>query len=82
MAFTTINKSQTAFLEGYMRGTSRTLTEAQANSLFGIRNLRARLSDLRAAGLQVKRVPTKTTGKSAYRVSRRDVFGGQYKMFG
>lgn len=82
MAFTQIKQSQTAFLESYMRGTSRTLTEAQANSLFGIQNLRARMSDLRAAGLQIKRVPTKTTGRSAYRVSRRDVFGGQYKMFG
>lgn len=82
MAFTQLKQSQTKFLENYMRGTSRTLTESQASSLFGIQNLRARMSDLRAVGLRVKRVPTKTTGRSAYRVSRRDVFGGQYKMFG
>jgi hypothetical protein len=82
MSFTQLKQSQTAFLEGYLRGTSRTLTEAQASSLFGIQNLRARMSDLRSVGLRVNRVATRTTGKSAYRVSRRDVCGGQYKMFG
>jgi len=80
MAFTTLTTTQVAFLEKYLRGTSRTLTEAQAASLFGIQNLRARVSELRDLGLNVQTVPTKTTSRSAYRVSRRDVFGGQFKL--
>lgn len=81
MAFTTPKSTQVSFLEKYMRGTNRTLTEAQAKSLFGIQNLRARISEMRAEGLKVSLVPTKTTGKSAYRVSRRDTNGSQYKVF-
>jgi hypothetical protein len=81
MSFTAIKSTQVAFLEKYLRGTNRTLTEAQAASLFGIQNLRARVSELRDVGLNVQTVPTKTTGRSAYRVSRRDVYGSQFKLF-
>ena len=77
MAFTNLKTTQNKFLETYLRGTDQTLTSAQAASLFNIQNLRARLSEMRALGLNVRRVPTKTTGRSAYRISRRDVFGGQ-----
>lgn len=81
MSFTQIKTSQTAFLESYLRGTDRSLTEDQARALYGVQNLRARMTELRAAGLNIRLIPTKTTGKSAYKVSRRDVFGGQFKMF-
>lgn len=81
MAFTQLKTSQTKFLESYLRGTARTLTSAQASSLFGVKNLRARIYDMRNAGLNIKLVPTKTTRRSAYRVSRRDVFGDQFKVF-
>lgn len=77
MSFTTISTSQNKFLETYLRGTNRTLTATQADSLYGIRNLRARVSELRDMGLNVTTVPTKTTGRMAYRMSRRDVFGSQ-----
>jgi len=77
MSFTTLRSTQNKFLETYLRGTDQTLTTAQASSLFGIQSLRGRLSEMRALGLNVQRVPTKTTGKSAYRISRRDIFGSQ-----
>ena len=81
MAFTQLKTTQNQFLEGYLRGTTRTLTSAQAESLYGIRNLRARVSELRDLGLNVKTVPTKTTGRVAYKMSRRDVFGDQFRLF-
>lgn len=80
MSFTTLRSTQNKFLEQYLRGTNRTLTEAQAQSLFGVRNLRARICELRDLGLRVQTVPTKTTSRSAYRISRRDVFGMQSKV--
>ncbi len=81
MSFTTLRSTQNKFLEQYLRGTNRTLTEAQASALFGIQNLRARVSELRNIGLNVKTVSTKTTSRSAYKVSRRDVYGAQFKLY-
>jgi len=80
MAFTTINGSQAAFLERYLRGTGRTITEADARARFGIGNLRARMSDLRAQGLNV-RVDTSSKGTARYAVSARDVFGSRARVF-
>jgi hypothetical protein len=70
MAFTTITTTQKEFLVDYLRGTGRTLSEAQARSLYGIKNLRARMSDLRKEGYRV-RTDVNTTGKTVYAVSRR-----------
>ena len=47
---------------------------------FGIKNLSARMSELRDAGLVV-RVDTATTGKARYAVSARDVSGSRAKAF-
>ena len=69
-------KNQKAFLVSYLRGTGRTITEAQAVANYGIMNLRARMSELRAAGLKVSVVET-TSGKTAYKVSARDVNGSR-----
>ncbi len=80
MSFTTLRSTQNKFLENYLRGTTRTLTATQAESLFGIQNLSARVSELRDLGLNVQTVPTKTTSRAAYKMSRRDVFGGQFKV--
>jgi hypothetical protein len=71
--------TQTAFLHDYLRGTGRTLTEKQAKSWFGIGNLRARLSELRQAGLRVRKESTKS-GQTKYSVSRRDVFGLEFSL--
>ena len=81
MSFTTLRSTQNKFLETHLRGTTRTLTSAQARSLFGIQNLSARVSELRDLGLNVQTVPTKTA-RAAYRMSRRDVYGAQFKLLG
>jgi hypothetical protein len=80
MSFTTISTSQLVFLENYLRGTDRTLSAAQAESLFGIKNIRARMSEFRAAGLKVDR-EINSVGRSAYRVSSRDVTGSRARRF-
>lgn len=81
MSFTRLTTTQKVFLENYLRGTGRSITEAQARSTYGIKNLRARLTEFRQAGLRVVRVPTQTTGRSAWRVSRRDQEGLQGRRF-
>jgi len=73
-------KNQASFLETYLRGTNRTLSVAQAQANYGITKLTARISELRAAGLNVKTVKN-TAGNTAYRISARDVTGSRAKMF-
>jgi hypothetical protein len=80
MSFTTIKTNQTAFLETYLRGTGRSLTAADAAARFGIQNLTARVSELRAAGLNVKS-DIATTGKTRYSMTARDVTGSRAKVF-
>ena len=80
MSFTTIKSNQTAFLETYLRGTGKTLTAADAKARFGIQNLTARVSELRAAGLNVKS-DVATTGKTRYSMTARDIFGSRAKVF-
>jgi hypothetical protein len=79
-SFTTLTIPQNAFLEAYLRGTERTISEAQAVATYGIKNLRARITDLRQAGLKVK-TSTNTQGKTVYSVSARDVNGSRAKIF-
>ena len=71
--------SQNTFLVSYLRGTGRELSSAQANARFGIRNLRARMSELRDLGLRI-RTRTKSTGRTSYAVSARDVFGSRARV--
>jgi phosphoribosylformylglycinamidine (FGAM) synthase-like amidotransferase family enzyme len=73
-------KNQASFLETYLRGTNRTLSVAQAQANYGIQKLTARISELRAAGLNVKTI-TNTSGNTAYKISARDVNGSRAKMF-
>ena len=80
MSFTTIKSNQTAFLETYLRGTGRTITAADAKARFGIQNLTARVSELRAAGLNVKS-DVATTGKTRYSMTARDITGSRAKVF-
>jgi len=56
------------------------LTAADAKARFGIEQLPARMSELRAAGLQVNTTKA-TTGKTKYGISSRDVTGSRAKMF-
>lgn len=71
MAFTTLKSTQNEFLVSHLQGNGRSLTEEQARSLYGIQNLRARMSELRGVGYRVRREPTATTSKSRYAISRR-----------
>ena len=56
----------------YLRGTGRSLSAAQAEARFGVKNIRARMSELRDEGFRV-RTDVNTTGKTVYSVSRRKV---------
>lgn len=80
MAFTTIKTNQNAFLENYLRGTGKSLTENAARAKFGIKNLRARMTELRRAGLRVNAEPS-STGRVRYTISSRDVNGSRARVF-
>ena len=80
MSFTQLKTTQVAFLESHLRGTGREMSAAQASATYGIQNLRARMSELRAAGLNVRK-SVNTEGRTTYAVSRRDVFGDQFRLF-
>ena len=56
----------------YLRGTGRSLSAAQAESRFGIKNISARMSEIREDGFRV-RTDVNTTGLTVYSVSRRKV---------
>lgn len=70
MAFVKSGKTQNELLVSYLRGTGRSLSAPQARALFGVKNLRARMSDLRQEGYKV-RTATNTEGNTTYSVSRR-----------
>ena len=79
MAFTTLKSTQVEFLETHLRGTGRAMSAKQAEATYGIMNLRARMTDLRQLGLRVRKSKN-TEGRTAYTVSRRDVYGSQFKL--
>lgn len=80
MAIIKLTQTQNAFLEQHLRGTGRSLSAAQARATFGIQNLRARMTDMRNAGLVVK-TEVNTAGKTAYRIVARDAQGKRSKVF-
>lgn len=80
MAFTNLKSTQNTFLESYLRGTGKNLSAAQAEATFGVKNLSARMSELRAAGLRVS-TSVNSRGNTAYSISRRDYAGSQGKVF-
>ena len=80
MAFTTLTTTQKTFLESHLRGTGKSLSAAQARETYGIMNLRARVSELRSAGLNIRKV-VNTNGRNAYTIARRDLAGAQGKIF-
>ena len=72
MSFTTLTTTQNEFLLNHLRGTGRELTSAAAASNYGIKNLRARISELRQEGYKV-RTRKNTVGTTSYAISRRMV---------
>lgn len=81
MAFTQIKTTQNQFVEQYLRGTDRSLTSRQADSLFGIKNLRARITEMRQSGLVVRTAKTQE-GLTKYMISSRDLSGSRARVFG
>jgi hypothetical protein len=73
MAFVKSSKTQNELLISYLRGTNRGLSAPQANALFGVKNLRARMSDLRELGFRVRK-NVNTEGNTTYYVSRRKIW--------
>lgn len=81
MSFVTLKTTQNEFLEQHLRGTGRAISARQAEATYGIKNIRARMTELRSAGLKVNRT-TNTEGRSAYSISSRDVTGSRAAIFG
>jgi hypothetical protein len=71
-SFIRLKTTQNRFLEDYLRGTNRSLTCKQAAATFGIKNLRARMSELRKIGLTVRTDSRTLDGRVKYAVSARD----------
>jgi hypothetical protein len=80
-SFTTLTVPQKSFLEGHLRGTERRISQAQAEAIYGIKNLRARICEMRDAGLVIY-TETNSEGRGAYRMPSRDMFGSRAKLFG
>jgi hypothetical protein len=80
MSFTTLTQSQVQFLEQHLRGNSRSITAPQAAATYGIKNLRARMSEMRSAGLRV-RTATNKSGGTMYSISARDLAGSRAARF-
>ena len=80
MSFTTITTTQNEFLETHLRGTGRTMSAKQAAATYGIKNLSARISELRQLGLRINRA-VNSTGRSAYSISARYIVGSRAKLY-
>jgi len=73
MAFIKTGKTQVESLISFLRGKNRGISAPQAQALFGVKNLRARMSDLRELGYRV-RTTINTEGRTTYFVSRRMIW--------
>lgn len=68
MALTKITTTQTQFLETYLKAKpGRRLSADQARAMFGVKNLRARIAELRKAGNTVQ-TATNKAGKTTYSI--------------
>jgi len=81
MSFVKLKTTQNEFLEQHLRGTGRAISARQAKATYGIKNIRARMTELRSAGLKVNRT-VNTEGRTAYTISSRDVTGSRAAIFG
>jgi hypothetical protein len=70
MAFVKTSMTQNQTLVTFLRGKNRGLTAPQARALFGIGNLRARMSELRQEGYRIRTAQNKS-GRTVYFISRR-----------
>jgi Helix-turn-helix domain len=77
---TKLKVTQKEFLETYLRGTGKTISSKQAEATYGIKSLRARISEMRKADLKVSKAKN-SNGRAAYSVSARDVAGSRAAKF-
>lgn len=70
MAMTKSDKSQKELLISYLCDTGRTISGPQAEARFGVKNLSARMSEIRKEGFTVSR-GTNKRGNTTYLVSRK-----------
>ncbi len=75
-----MKKTQNQRLEEFMRGTGFELNAGQARVLFGVKNLRARMTEFRQNCLKVN-TRKSAYGATMYSVPRRNIFGQQGKTF-
>jgi len=80
MSFVTLSTTQNQFLESHLRGTGKAISAKQASATYGIKNIRARMTELRQAGLKVK-LAKNTEGRTTYSVSARDITGSRAQVF-
>jgi len=77
--------SQNTTILNELRGTGLSLTADEALDMFGIQNLRARMSELRKAGFRVRTTVNNegNVGRPtvSYRVSARDNTGSRAKRY-
>lgn len=73
MAFVKTGKTQVESLVSFLRGKNRGISAPQAQALFGVKNLRARMSDIRELGYRVRKT-INTEGRTTYFVSRRMIW--------
>jgi hypothetical protein len=71
--------TQNQFLVSHLRGTGKELTVAEAKEKYSIGNLRARIAELRQAGLVVSTRKT-TTGAASYKIATRLQNGSRAKV--
>lgn len=50
------------------KGTRKSLSATQARTMFGVRNLRARVSELRDLGVRIETVTSRSATGNAYRL--------------
>ena len=77
MVNTKIQVPQKQFLYNLLRGTGNTITTKQAKKL-GIKQLSARMSELRGLGLKVN--TSIIANETVYSISARDIFGSRGKL--
>lgn len=72
MMMTKYDKSQKELLVSYLCDTGRSISNPQAQARFGVKNLRARMSEIRKEGFIVSR-ETNKKGDTIYLVSSKKV---------
>ena len=73
--------TQNNMLQEMMRGKGITLTGREAAEKYGIHNLRARMTQLRHAGLRVHTTPLNDGTRAVrYAISQRDINGSRKRI--